>query len=249
MDNFSSHIGVIGLGNFGNFWYKWLSKTFPNISAYSSHSPEKSYSSVTDLVKNVDILFLCVPIGKLEEVLQKISPGLEERHLVIDVCSVKMKPVEWMKKYIPSPIKILATHPMFGPQSASESLKGQSFMYSKIRCHQQDIQWLLSFLEEEKVELIKMTPEEHDKIVAKTQALSFFVGNLLQNIGLSKTPIDTPQYKTLFSFVDEICKDTPELFRDMMHYNPYSENIRNIFLEETKKLMKTLEEGSSFSST
>jgi len=132
----------------------------------------------------------------------------------------------------------LATHPMFGPQSAATSLEGLNFMYSMVRCQKSDIDWLMDFLKNHHVNVVEMTPEEHDLKAAETQALSFFTGHLLKRVGLPKTPIDTTQYQTLSQFAEQICIDTPELFNDILKYNPYAKEVINKFLTEANKLYK-----------
>ncbi len=231
-------IGILGLGIFGRCWLSWISTEFQNIETFSRNAKDRTCASEQELILKADILFLCIPIGKMEEVLQKIAPFLEPRHTVIDVCSVKVMPTKWMQKYIPAGTKILATHPMFGPQSAAHSLKNLSFFYSIIRGEENDFSWLLEFLQKNSVHLVNGIPEEHDQMVAQTQALSFFIGHLLDRTGLPKTPIDTPQYQTLCDFSEAICKDTPELFHDMIRFNPFAQKVIRHFLEEAKKLGK-----------
>ena len=46
---------------------------------------------------------------------------LKENAVIVDVCSVKEYPVQWMRELLPANVSILATHPMFGPDSAADS--------------------------------------------------------------------------------------------------------------------------------
>ena len=72
-----------------------------------------------------------------------IAPLLSPDALVIDVCSVKEYPVRLMKELLPERVSILATHPMFGPDSAAHALQGRKivlcaeriadFAYQKIK--------------------------------------------------------------------------------------------------------------------
>ena len=104
-----------------------------------------------------------------------VRPG----QLVADVCSVKVKPVEWMLANLPEHCRILATHPMFGEHSASESLADHNFMLHPVRCALHEYAWLESFLRDHAVRVTEMTPEEHDRIAARSQGVSFFVGQIL----------------------------------------------------------------------
>ena len=238
MKKSSPRIGILGLGIFGRCWLHWLSTEFEHVETYSRSAKDRTCESEEELVSKVDIVFCCVPIGKLEEVLKKIASFLKAHHTVADVCSVKVMPVEWMQKHIPAETQILATHPMFGPQSAAHSLNDLSFFYSVIRGKENEFTWLLDFLQKNNVRIVNGTPEEHDRMAAETQALSFFVGRLLERTGMPKTPIDTTQYQDLCTFSEAICKDTPELFHDMIRFNPFAKQVISHFVQEAKGLEK-----------
>jgi len=85
-------------------------------------------------VANSDILFLLVPISQLEKCCQEIKPHLASTTLVVDACTVKVYPVSVMKKYISARQPIIATHPLFGPDSAaSNKLAGHKIVVCPIR--------------------------------------------------------------------------------------------------------------------
>ena len=69
------------------------------------------------------IVIFCIPISAFRDYLEKAAPLLKEGTLVVDVCSVKESPVLWMKEVLNEKVSILATHPMFGPDSAADSLE------------------------------------------------------------------------------------------------------------------------------
>jgi prephenate dehydrogenase len=69
-----------------------------------------------------------MPISAMRETLRQVTPLLREDALVVDVCSVKVYPVKWMRELLPDTVSILPTHPMFGPDSAAESLKDRKIV-------------------------------------------------------------------------------------------------------------------------
>ncbi len=59
----------------------------------------------------------------MKEVLERIGPRLAPGSLVMDTCSVKALPVEWMEQTMPESVQILGNHPMFGPDSGLGGVK------------------------------------------------------------------------------------------------------------------------------
>jgi prephenate dehydrogenase len=120
-------IGIVGFGRFGKLSSKYLAQDF-DVFVYDSGANASEIIaagaaavSLTEACRQ-DVLILSVPISVFKEKLAEIAPLLKKEALVIDVCSVKMYPVKIMKEILPGNVSILATHPMFGPDSASDSL-------------------------------------------------------------------------------------------------------------------------------
>ena len=112
-------IGIIGFGRFGKVLANILQKGFA-IKAYDP-KPIGEFSGVefTDLesILKEKVIFVAVPIRHFESLVKEISPHLSEGTTIIDVCSVKTHPAKIMENNLPENIGIIATHPMFGPDS------------------------------------------------------------------------------------------------------------------------------------
>ena len=120
-------IGVYGLGRFGSFWAESLSGTGNEVVAYSrsKHTPPKGVRMATEEeVLNADLLFFSVAISSFEDVLKTVGKKIGKNTIAMDTCSVKKYPMEWMNKNIPDDIYTIGTHPMFGPDSGKNGLKG-----------------------------------------------------------------------------------------------------------------------------
>ena len=109
----------------------------------------------------------------------------------MDVLSVKEYPSKILKKYIPNDADLLLTHPMFGPDSAKYSWKNKIFVYYPERIRNQerfDIFFIFWF---KKCNPLILPPTIHDKYSANSQFITHLTGRILENINLTKTPIDT----------------------------------------------------------
>src|SRR3990167_6883060 len=114
-------VGIIGYGRFGKVLAEIL-KSDCSIKIYDKKFPGMD---TLDEVLTASTLFIAVPIRHFEKTIIDIAPKLQTGTTVIDVCSVKLHPISVMKKHLPSTIDIIATHPLFGPDSVGkkQSLK------------------------------------------------------------------------------------------------------------------------------
>lgn len=236
-------IGVYGLGRFGFFWSELLAQKL-NVYGFNRSllvNAPKNVSIVTEEeILLCDVLFLCVSISSLESVLKRISPRLNPECLVFDTCSVKVHPVNLMKSILPETTNIIASHPMFGPDSGKHGVKDLPLVFIPVRDNHgyADI-WKQIFLDFE-LNVIEITADSHDRDAAFTQGVTHFIGRVLNELDLKKSDISTQGYKSLLSIVEQTCNDPLQLFRDLQHYNPYTHTMRQELNDSLKKTMDML---------
>lgn len=235
--------GILGLGRFGAFWATVLAHSY-DVYAYNRSIPANPPCPMVSLeeICTLPVIFICVPMRTVPEILSKIAPLLAPGTLVIDTCSVKMEPVRWMKEILPSSVHILATHPMFGPESAKEGLSGLPLMMHPVRMEQTDYDEWAHFFRSLGIMVVEMTPEEHDRQAALSQALTHMIGRTLNTMGIEETPIGTLWYRKLLSICRQVAKDSPELFLDMQTLNPYAAPMRHDFEAAWKEVCTGLTE-------
>ena len=127
-------VGIIGFGRFGKILANILQKGY-SISAYDlkeTHSTSNVNFCSLDKVLDERVIFIAVPIRNFKALIKDISPKLKNGTTLIDVCSVKSFPVNVMLKYVSKGIGIIATHPMFGPDSFTTNTKLKSRFLTQI---------------------------------------------------------------------------------------------------------------------
>jgi prephenate dehydrogenase len=177
-----------------------------------------------------DVVVLCVPIAAFEGLTRRIKGLLRPDALVVDVCSVKEHPVRAMKRHLPKSVSLLATHPNFGPDSAAESLKGRKIVLCKVRMKNADYLHAKRALERKGLEVVELTPREHDKRMASSLVLTHFIGRSLVAYGAKPTGVDTEGYKRLLRILETVQNDSWELFEDMNQFNAFAAPMRRRFL-------------------
>lgn len=222
-------IGVYGLGRFGAFWASQLARYF-SVVAWSRDSSRPVPAGVKrvseDEVLQADALVLCVAISAMEEVLDHIAGRIGENTLVMDTCSVKVHPARSMERLLPVDTPILATHPMFGPDSGKKGLQGLPLVFAPVRMPGELIDFWRQSFKSMGLNVVEMTPEQHDREASYTQGITHFIGRVLGELNLESSEIATVGYRDLLDIVRQTCNDPWRLFIDLQKYNPYTGNMR-----------------------
>ncbi|MGD9368305.1 MAG: prephenate dehydrogenase/arogenate dehydrogenase family protein [Desulfobacteraceae bacterium] len=229
-------IGLIGYGRFGRLTVQNLSGDF-NCFVYTRNADKKEdiEQAGGQLVSLEEactqkIVILCVPISAVQATLKIMAPLLKPGTIVVDVCSVKVYPVQWMKELLPDTVEILATHPMFGPDSAAESVSGYKIVLCPERITSPRYEKIKKVLADKGLILIETSAEEHDRKIAVSLALTHFIGRTLAEFGAEPLDIDTEGYKRLLHILEVVNNDTWQLFHDMHRFNPYAVEKRQAFI-------------------
>ena len=226
MNNTISTIGMIGYGRFGSFFADYiLPIIFPKATILISSKRLKDRRLASDKqVAQCDLIFPAVPIRTMPEVLKKIAPYIGANSIVMDVCSVKSMPAAWMRELLPETTSIISSHPMFGLSSYINVQKDMSklpLVMHPERIDQSTYQFIRDAFASH-VNVIEMSPEEHDKKAAQFQFLSHLLGGVLHQLDISRSEIDTQSGSRMFDMMDLLNSDSMELFEDMYTYNPYA---------------------------
>lgn len=240
-------IGLIGYGRFGRLTVKNLAPDYDVVVHTRSKDKSEDIRRAggrpvsLELACSRKMVILCVPISAMPDTLRQIAPLLRPDAIVADVCSVKVYPARWMKEMLPPTVEILATHPMFGPDSAAKSVAGHKIVLCPERIAPDRYRTIKHWLEKKGVIIIETTPAEHDRKIAISLALTHFIGRTLSEFGAEPLDIDTEGYKRLLHILGVVSNDTWQLFEDMHHFNPYAREKRRDFLKAMMKIDAHLE--------
>ncbi len=237
------NICIIGYGRFGKLLTEILSP-YGDIFLISRRKQTRKNGikqvSYVDL-REMDWIIPAVPISHLKVILRKINPYLKKGSLVMDVSSVKVQPCDWLKSQIKKEVAILGTHPMFGPDSAKYGLKGLQVIVCPLRITEVKLKKIIQIFQDLELKVIKTTPREHDKQVARSLAMVHFLGRVLGKMKIDQQEISSLGYERLLSVNETVNNDTWQLFWDMQKYNPETKRIRKQLIQEMINLNKKIE--------
>lgn len=227
-------VGIVGYGRFGRLWASVLEPhhrvhvTDRTTRADDTTLPSDALLSLPELCAASQAIFLCVPINQVEQVVQEMAPHLRPGTTVLDTCSVKVHPARVLTTQLGmrDDLTLIATHPMFGPDSAADGVAGLPMVVWRLAGDEQVYADWLEFFGALGIRTVEMSPPEHDRLAAYSQGVTHYMGRVLDRLALGPTPIDTEGFRILRSLVAQTCNDSWELFHDLQVYNPYTQEMR-----------------------
>ena len=235
-----NRVSIIGFGRFGAMLHSLLSKGF-EVDVFDKNSIDNSdvnEVSLEDALRN-ETIFIAVPIRDFENLIKDISKKISREKTVIDVCSVKVFPKKVMLDNLSNKTDIIATHPLFGPDSLKDS--GSVMTMESVRNTFGRYDFWKNYFESQNILIEEISAEEHDMMAARSQGLTHFVGRVIDDFGTNQTRIDTEGYKALHKLVNQTCNDTWELFEDIQNFNPFTEKMISELNESFEKISEIIE--------
>ena len=221
-------VGLVGFGRFGRLWADVLSTHHTVWITDRVPQNVPTYLPLPELCARCRVIFLCVPINQFERVVADITPRLQPGSTIFDVCSVKVHPAEVLATQLGMrrDLTLIATHPMFGPDSAARGLRDLPMVLWRIAGDTQIYTDWFNFFAQLGIRTVEMAPHEHDRHAAYSQGITHYIGRVLSELELHETPIDTQGFRILRSLIAQTCNDSWELFHDLQIYNPYTREMR-----------------------
>jgi len=239
-------VGIIGFGSFGMLIAQHIGSHF-DVSAYDTSSgltDRATELGVTltslEAVAQCDVIVLATPVSRCAEVVTSIAPFCRPGALVVDVGSVKIQPCEVMERILPDHVNIIATHPLFGPESARNGIKDLKIAICPIRGFRHRL--LASFLRTQLgLQVIETTADEHDREAATVQGLTHLIAKVLLDMRPLPTRMTTRSFDLLVEAISMVQNDAPEVFDAIETANPYAPDVRRRFFRLASELNLELE--------
>ena len=240
-------VSVYGYGRFGKLWADILKRDF-RVKVYSRRGLKPAEVSEgieiasEEGIFDCDAMFFCVAISSFEQLLINSKPLLHKETVYFDTCSVKVFPAQWMEKHLPAGSQIIATHPMFGPDSYFPG-KNSPMVMCDIRTNSGTFDFWTSWFASTGLQVEIMTADEHDKLVAYSQGITHYIGRVLSDLNLKQTRINTLGYQKLLEIIEQTCNDNWQLFLDLQNFNPHTIEMRSDLNHSLEKIYKLFSNG------
>lgn len=237
--------GIVGYGRFGQLWADSL-KSFGEVRVYDPNPSRFTGTAVQaatlEQVAEANIVFLTMPISAFEAGCEAIKSHLNPKAIVMDCCSVKIHPAEVMSRVFTQKQAVIATHPLFGPDSVKRTggLQGHRIVVCPVHCSPDQKQQVMTLFAQMGLSPIESTPDEHDRQMARSQGLIHFIGRGLEALQLQNQMLSTPDFQALLNINAMVVNDAWQLFLDMHRYNPHTRTVRQKFIQQLTALDRSI---------
>ena len=242
-------IGIIGFGSFGRFIAGHLGARF-DVRVWDRRELEAEATdrgvrwASLDACARCDVLIPAVPVQELDSLLVHVVPHLGERSLVVDVASVKVKPHRILERLLPSGVEFIGTHPMFGPQSGNEGIRGLKVVLCLPNrpVDPGRVEAVRAFLTAGLgLEVLEMSAEEHDAEMAYIQGLTHWMAKALREIHVPDPALGTVAYRHMMKIEENLRHDSDDLFLTIARENPFAADARRELSERLREIEESIE--------
>ena len=195
-----------------------------------------------------ELIIVATPIKAAAEVLGALAerrpPGL-----VIDIGSLKTPLRESLSRLVDAGCRVTSIHPMFGPET--RLLSGRHVVFVDVGVAEATAEARVLFAST-MADLIDMTLEEHDRLIAYVLGLSHAL-NLAFFTALAESGELVPRLRTLSSTTfDEqlkvaslVASDNPHLYFEIQALNDYGSAALEALGEATERIRRLVAERDS----
>jgi len=240
-------LAVVGLGSFGSFMAQHLAEHFELLvhdrRDVSATARRHDWQAVTlEQAAGCGRVVLAVPVAALPSLLERLAPHLKPGTLVIDVSSVKVRPLELMRVHLPEHVDFVGSHPLFGPQSGARGVQGLKIALCPGRIDAPRLARLRRFLEDTlRLRVCDVSPEEHDQQMAYVQGLTHLMGWAFKRLDPPESALSTLAYDSMLHLEHNVEHDSIELFFTIQRENPFAREVRHELLRALQHLNDLIE--------
>jgi len=247
----NTRIGFVGYGRFGAALSELIDERGYSWQCWDpvSELPTGHAASNLDvLLSHSDLIIVAVPVNNFENVLRELRPRLTASHCVIDVCSVKQGPCRLMDEILGTDIPHSGCHPLFGPLSIARAEPLRTVLCPS-SLHPAFAKQVRALFESLGSEVNEQEPAAHDRYMALTHAMAFFIARGLLDLGIDKDlHWAPPSFAALAASIAAVRSDAGHLFNAIQSENPYAAATRQQFIEALtlidQRLLETPKSGA-----
>lgn len=242
-------VAIVGAaGKMGTWFASYFAHHGLNVSAYDinqkkilkTSSKVKVQESLFECVHDADLVLVSVPVHKTPQVVKECTKNMKDGAIIAEISSVKNKTYGVLKK-IPSNLRPLCIHPMFGP-GASKKVETRMLLIP-VRNEKIEVTIVKEIFENANV-IVLPNAKQHDKSIAVVLGLTYFVNMVFAKVMSSGNNLSMLKQVsgTTFSLqsliAESIFTEEPDLVIALISENVYAKRYINRFLKETAALAK-----------
>jgi prephenate dehydrogenase len=225
-----TQVALLGYGRFGSALGRLLVEAGVGVRAYDPEvaiPPEHAAASIEEATRGAEFVVVAVPVPVMRPVLVALRRHVTASQVVFDVGSVKVRPVAAMREALGKEVPWCGTHPLFGPVSLALAERPLRVVLCPAPEHLGAAARVRALYERIGCEVIEQTAESHDRVMAYTHALTFFVAKGMIDAGAGmEVPFAPPSFQAISRTIETVRSDAGHLFAAIARDNPFATDAR-----------------------
>lgn len=238
---------VLGYGRFGRAFADLLTQAGHRVRAWDPHAAVPAAlaaASMPATLADASWIVLAMPVPQLRDALLALRPLLHPGQTVLDVGSVKLHPCATMDELLGADFPHVGTHPLFGPLSLARGEPLRTVICPSA-AHAEAAARAGELFRALGCEVVVQDPESHDRAMARTHALAFFVAKGLVGLGVGDDmALAPPSFQGMRHMLDAVRGDAGHLFAAIQRENPFAAEARAQLLAELERVHRQLLTGA-----
>ena len=260
-------IALIGLGLIASsmFWAMKRASMKVHVTGYSRSSQTRETArkiglcdTISDELENVvvdaDLVVLCVPIGAMGDIMEKIGPLLKSGCTVTDVGSVKCSVIEAVKPHVPDNVHFVPAHPLAGTEHSGPD-SGFASLFDNRWClitpngaNNIAVKSLENYWQALGANVDQLDPEHHDLVLAVTSHAPHLIAYTMVGVADDMKRVTNSEVinysATGFRDFTRIAASNPTMWRDVFLSNKEATlEVLGRFTEELFSLQRAIRTG------
>ncbi|MEN8141994.1 MAG: prephenate dehydratase domain-containing protein [Thermodesulfobacteriota bacterium] len=239
-----SNAGFIGTGDMS----LWFAERLENEGYKVMLSGRSTELTPEEMVGQVDVVIICVPISATPTAIKKYAPLLKDGQALVIMAGEAEVPLETAKKHCRPGVELLLVHNLWGPQAATMKDKNVSVVrtpQSGVLCSEFE-----SFLYKHGSIISRDTPIQHDKLMGVSQklptAISMAMAMALQENNID--PDDIGSHSTLTSLygilaMSRLHAQNPRTYGEILASKGEGQKIVRDFIKNLGKILDLAEDA------
>lgn len=209
--------------------------------------------NLKDAVSNADVVILCLPVKSIIKFAIEILQFVKKGCIITDVGSTKKEIVESLENKMPDDVHFIGAHPLAGSHNSGVKFANDNLFKNTVcivtptkATNRDALNTIKSIWTKIGAKVIFISPDEHDKLIAKTSHLPHII-----SVSLISTVLDNlirkiqPFIASGFKDTTRISASNPVLWRDICVTNRVN-IIRNIekFEKHLAKIKNVLKKNN-----
>lgn len=244
--------GVIGLGRIGTALTRALSRTFPEIPVYAVEPDPRArakalldrlvtdaFEAPTAALETCGLIFLCVPMGQLPQLLDGLAPHLREGTILTDTIMVKGAVREVVERVLPE-AAFVGGHPMVGGDGRDPGERADLFVGRRVvLCPREGQEEAAARVGAVWAAMgarpVVLSDQEHDRLVAATTHAPYLAALALTRVAGTLEEAERVAGKS-FADASRLAALAPEVGAASVAANPYAAAAARVLADELRRL-------------